>query len=49
MSISFLLEIVSLVCLILAAIGMPATRVSLGWLGMALWLAALMVGGITLR
>lgn len=49
MSISFLLEIVALVCLILAAIGIPASRVSLGWLGMALWLAALMVGGVVLR
>ena len=49
MSVSFLLELVALVCLILAAIGVPATRISLGWLGMALWLAALMTGGAFLR
>jgi len=49
MSLSFLLQIVALVCLILAAIGVPSSRVSLGWLGMALWLCALMVGGVLLR
>lgn len=49
MSLSFLLQIVALVCLILAAIGVPASRVQLGWLGLALWLAALMVGGVVLR
>jgi len=39
MTISFLLYVVALVLLILAGIGVP-TRVNLGWLGLACWLAA---------
>lgn len=35
---SLLLYVVALVLLLLAAFGVSAPRVSLGWLGLALWL-----------
>lgn len=38
MTISFLLVIIALVLLFLAAFGVSLGRVSPGWLGMALWL-----------
>jgi hypothetical protein len=51
MSLHVIFEIVALICLILAAINIPVSRVSLGWLGMAFWLLAelLSSGGIFLR
>ena len=39
MTVSLLLYVVALVLLILAGIGVPS-RVQLGWLGLACWLAA---------
>ena len=50
MSFSLLLQIVALVCLLLAALNVPvSSRVAVGWLGMFFWLLSLMVGGIVLR
>lgn len=46
---SFVLQIVALICLFCAALSVPFARVSLGWLGMALWLLSLMVGGVVLH
>jgi hypothetical protein len=40
MSPTLMLYLVSFVLLLLAAVGVSAPRVSLGWLGLALWLAA---------
>ena len=40
MSIALLLYVIAFVLLLLAAFGVVASRVSLGWLGLALWLAA---------
>lgn len=50
MTLSLLLQIVALVCLLLAACNVPITsRLSIGWLGMFFWLLSAMVGGIVLR
>ena len=49
MSISLLFEILALICLGLAMMGVPTGRVSIGWAGMFLWLLAQMVGGVVLR
>ena len=50
MSFSLLLQIVALVCLLLAAVNVPTTpRISIGWLGMFFWLLSVMVGGIVLH
>jgi hypothetical protein len=49
MSLSFLLQIVALVCLFCASFSVNPPRVGLGWMGMALWLLSLMVGGVVLR
>jgi hypothetical protein len=38
MTISLLLYIIALILLLLAAFGVNPPRVSLGWLGLALWL-----------
>jgi hypothetical protein len=40
MGITLILYIIAFILLLLAAFGVPAARVSLGWLGLALWLAA---------
>lgn len=40
MTLHYALGIAALVCLILAAFGAPSSRISLGWLGMALWVAS---------
>jgi len=52
MSFSMLLEIVALICLLVAACNVPTTaRLSVGWLGMFFWLlgALLAGGGLVLR
>jgi hypothetical protein len=38
LTIGLFLEVLALVLLLLAGIGVPAPRVSLGWLGMFFWL-----------
>lgn len=43
MTISFLLVIIALVLLFLAAIGIPAGRVSLAWMGMFCWLLSTVI------
>jgi hypothetical protein len=43
MNIDLVLYIVAFILLILAAIGQPATRVNLGWLGLALFVLAFIV------
>lgn len=40
---AFVLAIAALVCLILAALNVNLGRVSLGWGGLALWLASTLV------
>jgi hypothetical protein len=40
MTLQLLLYLLGFVCLILAAVGVGVPRVSLGWLGLALWLFA---------
>lgn len=45
LTVPLVLMVAALVCLVLAAISVPAQRVSLGWLGMALWLLAQLLGG----
>jgi hypothetical protein len=40
MSISMLLYVVAFVLLLIAAFGVAVPRISLGWLGLALWLLA---------
>lgn len=42
--ISLVLMIAAVICLFLAAFNVPVARPSLGWLGMALWGSALLVG-----
>lgn len=49
MSLSFLLQIVALICLICASLSVNPPRVGLGWMGMAVWLLSLMVSGVILR
>lgn len=44
-----LIQIAALVCFACAALGVPASRVALGWVGLFLWLLSLMLGGITLH
>lgn len=44
-----LIQIAALVCFACAALGVPSSRVSLGWVGLFLWLLSLMLGGITLH
>lgn len=47
---SFVLQIVALICLFCAAFNIPlGGRVTLGWLGMALWLLSLMVSGVVVH
>jgi hypothetical protein len=43
-SLRLILMILGLFCLILAAFNISAPRVSVGWLGLALWLLAVIVG-----
>jgi hypothetical protein len=45
---SLVLLIVALVLLILAAIGIPSSRYSLGWAGMAFWLLAELIPKVPL-
>ena len=40
-----ILLIAGFICLILAAFSVAAPRVSLGWLGLALWLLAVIIAG----
>ena len=53
MSIGILLiQILALICLIFAAFNLftgPPPKPQWGWLGMALWLFSLMVGGLVLH
>ena len=45
-----MLQIIALICLIAAAVGLwPTSKVQWGWLGMALWLFSLMIGGVVLH
>jgi hypothetical protein len=47
MSIAMLLYIVAFVLLLIAALGVAVPRISLGWLGLALWLLAdKLLGGL---
>lgn len=43
MTLSYLFMIVAIVLLFLAALGVAAGRVSLGWLGMAFWGLSLVI------
>jgi len=43
MTITLVLYVLALVCLVLAALGVPSTRVNLGWLGMAFWLLGIVI------
>jgi len=43
MTVTLLLYVLALVCLLFAAFGVNPPRVSLGWLGMALWLFAMAI------
>ncbi len=38
-----ILEVLAIVCELLAAFGFPGSRVNLGWLGLALWMLAVFV------
>ncbi len=40
MSVALILYVIAFILLLLAALGVVATRISLGWLGLAIWLAA---------
>jgi hypothetical protein len=42
-SLRLILMIIGLVCLLLAGLNVSAPRVNLGWLGLALWLLAVMM------
>ncbi len=42
MNLHLFLQVLSLVLLVLAAVNVPSSRVSLGWAGMACWLSSLM-------
>lgn len=46
---SFILQIVAVICLFAAALNVSWSRAQLGWLGLALWLLSLMVGGVVLH
>lgn len=46
---AFILQILALICLTTAALGITTPRVASGWLGLALWLLSLMVGGVELH
>lgn len=48
-ALAFILQVVAVICLFLAALSVPVPRVQAGWLGLALWLLSLMVGGVTLH
>lgn len=45
MSVTSLLMIVAAILLVLAAVGVPASRISLGWLGMFFWSLSIIIGG----
>lgn len=46
--ITTILIIVALVLLLLAALNVPSSRVSLGWPGLFVWCLALVLGGVKL-
>ena len=49
MTLNLFLQVLALVCLVLAAVNTPApSRVSFGWLGMALWILTIVFGGLRL-
>lgn len=43
------IQIIALICLIAGALSLWPGKVSWGWLGMALWLFSLMIGGFVLH
>lgn len=44
-TVPLVLYILALIFLILAALGVPSSRVNLGWLGLACWLLGSMITG----
>jgi hypothetical protein len=49
MSVNLFLQVLALVCLVLAALKTPEhPRISFGWLGMALWMLTVVFGGLKL-
>ena len=49
MSLNLFLQVLALVCLVLAAFNTPSpSRLSFGWLGMALWMLTVVFGGLRL-
>ena len=49
MSLGTILVIIALILAILAAIGVPSSRVSLGWAAIAFWIASILFGHVGLR
>lgn len=49
MTINSVLMVVGLICLLMAAFGVPPSRVNLGWLGLAFWLLALLISPVAIR
>ena len=47
MSLDAILILVSVILFVLAAIGIPASRVSLGWLGLAFFAVSFLTGHIS--
>lgn len=45
MTLGFLLLLASFICFLLATFGVNTGRVSVGWLGLALWVLAVLSGG----
>jgi hypothetical protein len=45
-TLNLVLMIFAVICLALAAIGVPTTKVSLGWLGLAFWALAVTLSGM---
>lgn len=48
-NLTLILQLLALVSLLGAAFGVLPWRVSWGWLGLALWLLSLMLGGVALH
>jgi hypothetical protein len=42
-SVKVILMLIAFICLLLTALGVSAPRVQLGWLGLALWLLAILL------
>lgn len=44
MTLAMIFVLIALICFICAAVGIPASRVAIGWVGLAFYMLSLLVG-----